>query len=61
MGFTAIYDTASIKNVQYSFKAGSLDEAKAFVDWKFMPNDFVIRNDESGEEVEYSNKQKYEC
>lgn len=54
--YTAIYSTENLKNIEYAFKAENLEAAKQFIDWKFMKNDFIIRNDDNGEEVEYSNK-----
>ena len=42
MEFTAVYNTESMKGVEYSFKADSVEQAKAFCRYKFSAKDIVI-------------------
>lgn len=42
MEFTAVYNTEAMKCIEYSFKADSIEQAKAFCRYKFSVKDVVI-------------------
>ena len=44
MEFTAVYNTKAMKCIEYSFKADSIEQAKAFCRYKFSVKDIVIIN-----------------
>ena len=44
MEFTAVYNTEAMKGVEYSFKADSIEQAKAFCRFKFSSKDILIIN-----------------
>lgn len=48
--YSAIYDTESLKGVEYSFKAKDDESAKAFCRYKFSAKNITIRDDKDGRE-----------
>lgn len=54
--FTAIYSNEFMTNIEYAFRSENLETAKRFIDYKLVKNDFIIRNDDNGEETAYCNK-----
>lgn len=44
--YTAIYSTAYITNIHYSFRALNMERAKAFVAWYISVKDVIIVEDE---------------
>ena len=60
MEFTAVYNTDSMKGVEYSFEA--INDAKAiqFCAWKFSAKDILLVNHTTGEFIHLGDKEETE-
>lgn len=53
--FTAIYDTAALRNIEYCFQAANLTAAIRFCHYKFSAKQITLVNDETGHRYQVSN------
>jgi len=47
--YTAVYNTASLKNIHYSFTATDLEHAIAFCKYKFIAKEIKLIHDDTQE------------